>query len=698
MSESGPVSKVPPVLRCGPFEIDLAESEVRRHGIRLKLQEKPFQLLIKLVERPGAIITREELREKLWSGDTYVDFERSLNVAMSKLRVALGETPDNPRFVETVRGRGYRFIAQITVCDTSASPLPKPGTANGAGHRDERPKRLSRPLILSGVCFGVASVLVGLYLIIRPFPSPRVLEYVQLTKDGHPKNGPLMVDRSDIYFLERRSGQNQLVRMPNTGGLAAPIRSFTAGEALALSPVRSELLMLAPNIRESSLFVVPLPSGAAQQVGSMKAHVAAWSPDGNQVLYANGNDIFIERLDGSANHRIAQVPSRPMQLRWSPDGRKIRAQLFDESIWECSPDGSGQHRLDGMAAWSHSSLGGWTPDGRLFFYARSENNRSDLWAISEPNGKPVRLTSGQISFTSPVSAPDGKKLFAIGTLERNEFVKYDSNAKVFSPLLPGISAEGLAFSPDRQWIAYTMSPNKTLWRSRADGSERLQLTFPPAETLTPVWSPDGENIVFISRLRGGHWNIMTIPRSGGIASPLMPGDQDQANPSWSPDGRTLAFAGAPWVQAFAPHSTAIHLLDVASRKIITLPDSDGLWSPRWSPNGKYIVAETLDARGLMLFDVPSRRWIKIASLGDPAIGYTAWSSDSRFVYYNAYTSGADEIHRVNVSTLAAERVIVIDNLDEPEPLGRWFTLSPDNSPLLLRDTSIREIYALTLQY
>src|SRR5271170_4656284 len=114
MSESGGVSDRPQILRWGPFEIDMVEAEVRRHGIRLKLQEKSFQLLAKLVERPGTVVTREELREKLWSVDTYVDFERSLNVAMSKLRAALGETSENPRYVETVRGRGYRFIAPIT--------------------------------------------------------------------------------------------------------------------------------------------------------------------------------------------------------------------------------------------------------------------------------------------------------------------------------------------------------------------------------------------------------------------------------------------------------------------------------------------------------------------------------------------------------------------------------------------------------
>src|SRR5579871_1334431 len=136
---TGHSSPKPSVLRSGSIEIDLADGELRRHGIRVKLEGKPFELLATLVERRGAIITREELKARLWGDNDNADFERSLNVAMSKLRTALGETPENPRYIETVRGRGYRFIAPVT--EATRSPVRENGTPLAAPESGTRRQR-----------------------------------------------------------------------------------------------------------------------------------------------------------------------------------------------------------------------------------------------------------------------------------------------------------------------------------------------------------------------------------------------------------------------------------------------------------------------------------------------------------------------------------------------------------------------------
>src|SRR5215472_16562934 len=100
-----------PAIRFGTFEVDLRAGELRRNGSRIRLQEQPFQILLALIERPGEVVTREELQKKLWPADTFVDFDHSLNAAIRRLRDALGDSAENPRFVETVARRGYRFIA-----------------------------------------------------------------------------------------------------------------------------------------------------------------------------------------------------------------------------------------------------------------------------------------------------------------------------------------------------------------------------------------------------------------------------------------------------------------------------------------------------------------------------------------------------------------------------------------------------------
>ncbi len=132
----------PRTVRFGLFELDLDARELRKSGVRIKLQEQPFQILAMLLERPGAIVTREELQKQLWSSDTFVDFDLSLNSAVKKLRQALSDDSENPRFVETLYRRGYRFIApvnghsdsgQIQLVESAASIRDASPTASDCG-------------------------------------------------------------------------------------------------------------------------------------------------------------------------------------------------------------------------------------------------------------------------------------------------------------------------------------------------------------------------------------------------------------------------------------------------------------------------------------------------------------------------------------------------------------------------------------
>jgi len=111
------------VVHFGVFEADLRSGELRKHGLKVKIQEQPFRVLVMLLEQPGHIVTREELRKKLWPADTFVDFEHGLNAAINKLRGALGDPADNPRFIETLHRRGYRFIAPLEAHHPPAPPL-----------------------------------------------------------------------------------------------------------------------------------------------------------------------------------------------------------------------------------------------------------------------------------------------------------------------------------------------------------------------------------------------------------------------------------------------------------------------------------------------------------------------------------------------------------------------------------------------
>src|SRR5215813_11366498 len=114
------------VARFGPFEVDVRSRELKKGGVRVRLQDQPFQILTMLIEHAGDVVTREEIRDRLWPDGTFVDFEHSMNAAIKRLRAALGDTADNPRFVETLHRRGYRFVAAVEQSGVTVAPVQSP--------------------------------------------------------------------------------------------------------------------------------------------------------------------------------------------------------------------------------------------------------------------------------------------------------------------------------------------------------------------------------------------------------------------------------------------------------------------------------------------------------------------------------------------------------------------------------------------
>ena len=483
---------------------------------------------------------------------------------------------------------------------------------------------------------------------------------------------------------------------------------------LDISPDHSQLLAqsfvsLLPDL---PLYAVPVLGGSPHRLDSLVVADAAWSPNGLQLAYSQGNSLYVASADGTASRKLATVDGVGFRPRWSPDGKEIRFSvqtgIAASSIWEIATDGKGLHQF--LAGWNNppsECCGVWTPDSKYFFFQSGKGGTQNIWAIREGdslfyriNHQPVQLTTGPSATLSPLPSLDGKKLFAITSQARGKLVRYDARSGEFVPYLNGVSATTVDFSKDGQWMAFVQYPELTLWRSRIDGSDKLQLTFPPMGATMPRWSPDGAQIAFMGVTQDQGWQVYVVGTDGtGTPQliPNVPGEAGALDPGWSPDGNSLVFAGATPFFTGKSSRNAIHIMDTRTRKVTTLPGSEGLFSTRWSPNGRYIAAMPNDARRLLVYDLSADKW---SDLGvNFYIAYPQWSRDGQAIYFEGNPSGQPTaIFRVRLSDHRMEQVASLAHFRQaPGGPGVWMGIAPDNSPLLLEDAGAQDIYALDVK-
>jgi DNA-binding winged helix-turn-helix (wHTH) protein/Tol biopolymer transport system component len=692
------------VIRFATFEVDLRAGEVRKGGLKLKLSGQPFQVLAILLERPGDVFTRDELQKRLWP-DTFVDVDHNLNTAINKIREALGDSAENPRFVETLSRRGYRFVAPVNSGVASSNPLV-------AAVLVDKPKARGRRTYYVPVILGTVVVIVGTLAlwktVFRTPSAPRILRFTRLTEDGQTKFGPLSTDGSRIYFNELLRGPRSLIaQVPVKGGEVVPLSTTIKQPVLLdLSKEGTDLLVGSNDdkAREGgALWVQPVAGGSPRRVGTILAGAARFGPDGSSIIYGKGHDVYSVSLDGSSPRKLLTVDSTPLAFRFSPDARVFRFSQFDSvvesvTIMEAPADGARLRKMfEGLR-------GEWTSDGRFFIFEKMIDGRIDLWVLPEAkrlpwqkrNDNPIQLTTGPLSFADPLPSKDGKTIFAVGVSQRAEVIRYDLRSSRFVPYLSGISAEGLAFSRDGQWVAYTSYPDGMLWRSKVDGSERLQLTFRPMRrAFLPRWSPDGKQIAFNAIIPDASWNIFLVSSNGGTPERIFPSGETQMDVNWSPDGNSLVFGSV-----FIPNAP-IYTIDLRSKRVSPLPGSNGIFSPHWSPDGRQIAGIMTATRTLMLFDFATRKWTELFGY---AMGYENWSHDGNYLYFQDFHDHAPgvgyRIVRLRLSDRKIENVGELGRIGglTTGTFGDWFGLAPDDSPLFARDISTTEIYSLEVDW
>ena len=728
-------------IQFGVFEVDRSSGELRRSGVKVRIQSQPFRLLTALLDQPGEVVSRESLQQQLWGEATTVDFDHSLGIAVNKLREALGDSAENPRFIETLARRGYRFIAPVRVAEEAVRTAGSADAPETAAHGDDgmvsghaRPEQsnLDRSMpvprwlavpawLMAGL---VAAVLaVGLLLLLRP-PVHRPYQISQITFTGHVvSNEPdvegfsaMQEDGKRLYFSDTENGNPVLAVAQVANGEVSHIPlppEIGAPLIGSLSPDGSKLLVHGhlQAEPEQPLWIVPTLGGNIHRVPKVLAHDATWMPGGGSLLVASGYDLVVVGEDGNDAHKLLTVPGLAFWLRWSPDVKHLRFTLQDPrrqttELWEVNADGTNPHPL--LSGWSRAAgacCGSWTPDGRMYVFQSVRAGRSDLWALDGrpwrfAGNQPRQITSGPLDFESPATATEGHRVYFLGVNSQLELLQAQAHSPAFNALNENLSSASLVeYSADGQWVAWLNSTDGYLWRSRVDGTERIQLTAPPLRIFTMKWSPDDRQLALMADEPGRPWKLYLVDSDGGKLTPLVnqdrnEQDRNEADPNWSADGATLVFGRLPDRMDGETQPKAIYMLNLATRQVREVPGSTGLFSPRLSPDGRYIVAIRLDQRALMLFDRTAERWTTISTHG---AGDPIWSRDGRSVYFQDFLEVGKPIYRISVPDGRVERTSTINNL---RPIlasdYRLVSLAPGDLPVVSARTSTVNLYSIDL--
>jgi len=439
----------------------------------------------------------------------------------------------------------------------------------------------------------------------------------QISRDGMSKTGVLS-DDLNVYVTESPAARHLVAKLPLKGLAREVIPSpFANYQALDLSADGKRLLVSSTNpgsAGDAEFWVLPVAGGSPERIGNFTGRDATWSPDGQYLAFSKGSSLYIANSAGGAVRELCSGNGSIFAPRFSPNGRSIRFTVGDvaqntTSLWEVSAEGSNAHPL--LAGWDRASAsccGRWTGDGRYYIFQVTQNaptSVTTLWALSSntQNGQPapIQLTSGPMSLGNPVPNRDGSKVLAVGVAPSAEAVRYDPVRKAFLPILNRVSATDLDFSRDGKWVTYVAIPDGTLWRSRADGTEQVQLTS--SRTALPHWSPDGTRISYVDVNPGRPSRVLVIANNGGSPQEVFGESRGQIDSNWSADGNNIMF-GYLW----NTEQRSIRVVNLKTHQVTTIPGSEGLFSPRWSPNGRYIAALSSDFTQVMIFDFATQKW------------------------------------------------------------------------------------------
>ena len=642
-------------FRFGLFEADLGTGELRKRGRKVALQDQPFQVLALLLQHPGEIVSREDLQRVLWPADTFVEFEHGVNTAIKKLRQALGDSADNPRFIETLPRKGYRFIAPVNY-----QPIPTPASIPVA---DATP----------------ASTLISVLA-----ASGRRWWWLAGA-------GLILATAACAMWLFRKPG-NATATVPASIPLTA-YPGFQASPSFSPEGDRVAFSWNGPKQDNQDIYVKQIGADVPIRLTKDPAEDVspAWSPDGRWIAFlrwlsAGRSRVFLIPAVGGAERRLMEVSEGQAEgwggggASWHPSSQwlvipdKISAQepfaLFLVSVE------TGEKRK--LTSPARGLLGDFyptvSPDGKAVAFTRAISmDSSDLYLLElsvdlRAVGEPKRITFWQRCTGEPARWPDGNSLlFTSGATSFNrtlwQMALRGAARRQGEPERLPFGGEGYGLAPavSRQGrVAYMQHALVAhIWRMELGGGHRVVNMPMNSSRLdhVPQYSPDGKRIAFASN-RSGSQEIWLCDADGSNAVKLTGfGGPYVADPTWSPDGRRIAFDARP------RGTSEIYIVSADGGKPERLRGTQsGEGGPQWSRDGKWIYFGSERSGNPQMWKVPDGGGdpVQITKQGGGSGGHE--SPDGKFLYYllDGVDGGNTEVRRVPVE--GGEEIRIIESV------------------------------------
>jgi Tol biopolymer transport system component/DNA-binding winged helix-turn-helix (wHTH) protein len=683
------------IVRFGVFEADLHTGELRKNGVKVPLQGQPFQVCAILLSRSGELVSREELRQQVWPEDTFVDFDHALNTAITKIRLALGDQADNPRFVETLPRRGYRFIA----------PVEKPSSSTLVPAQAPIQRLTPKRRWIGGVALLLALLsVVGIWRFARSRPEAGLpaLEVVPMAAmPGFESDPAFSPDGNQVAFAFGAEKDKCGIYTVMVDG-DKPLRLTNGpGDAFPTwSPDGRRVAFYRFSEHGTAIYTVHALGGMEQRLhtgftGSW-AFGLNWSPDGKVLAFSEGQEdknrawITLISFADSALHPLTSPSNQEYDAApaFSPDGSKvvfIRGTVAGvvSDLYVVSATGGTPKQLTFDKTWIFGSPT-WTPDGRDIVFSSARGGQGALWRVPASGGTPQPVAGVGVIAWAPSISRKGNLLVYQGMAFKDGVLRMnltDNNHRQGDPTLlrsekginwrPQFSPDGKRFAFESNGLGYP-----EIWACDSDGSHCAPLTSLRGTAGAPRWSPDGRHIAFEFRPKD-HTEVYLLEVDGGPPRllPTLPGS-DNGGPNWSRDGKWIYFYSDRGGEPFQ-----LWKVPVTGGSPIQITKHGGVFAAE-SADGRSLYYAKVESPGIYKMPLLGGEEERVLDRGAGGTGWSNWALARNGIYFRDAKKSKDDnyIGLLNFFDFATKKITTVSTLDQPGGLG--IGLSADGRSIL----------------